>query len=217
MSAPGSADETRLAEGARTSFALRLSAYYAALFIIYGIHVPYFPVWLDWRGLSAQEIAAITGAPFFIRLVVAPTFAMLADSSGAHRGMVVAFSWAGLLLALVVSQAPPFWPLFLVAVPFALAVSTVMPLTETIALCGVRTAGLDYGRMRLWGSLSFIGIGFIAGALIDRVGAGVAIWLIVAGAAATVAAAHALPRMPASPALPEKLPTSAAVTPAARR
>ena len=38
-----------------------------------------------------------------------------------------------------------------------------MPLTETIAVCGVRTAGLDYGRMRLWGSLTFIVVDFVGG------------------------------------------------------
>jgi PPP family 3-phenylpropionic acid transporter len=80
-------------------------------------------------------------------------------------------------------------------VPFAVAVATIMPLTETVAVAGVKSAGLDYGRMRLWGSLAFIGIGLLGGALIDRLGAAIGIWLIVAGAAATVVAGHGLPRL----------------------
>ena len=39
----------------------------------------------------------------------------------------------------------------------------MMPLTETIAVAGVKADGLDYGRMRLWGSLAFIGVGFLGG------------------------------------------------------
>ena len=45
-----------------------------------------------------------------------------------------------------------------------------MPLVEAIAVKGVRLYALDYGRMRLWGSLSFVVVGLIVGALIDRSG-----------------------------------------------
>jgi PPP family 3-phenylpropionic acid transporter len=67
-----------------------------------------------------------------------------------------------------------------------------MPLTETVAMSGVRAAGLDYGRMRLWGSLSFIAASFVGGWVVERLGAGSAIWLVVIGAALTTAAAHGL-------------------------
>jgi PPP family 3-phenylpropionic acid transporter len=192
-----------LPDAERLGFAVRLGSFYAALFLIYGMHVPYFPVWLDWRGLSPQEIAAVTGAPFFIRFIVTPLVAMQADRSGTHRAMVIALSWASLVLGLVTSQVPGFWPLFLTAVPFALAISTIMPLTETICVFGVKSGGLDYGRMRLWGSLSFVGIGLVGGALVDRFGAGTGIWVIVAGAVATVVASHFLPHTPGGAAAKE--------------
>jgi PPP family 3-phenylpropionic acid transporter len=59
-------------------------------------------------------------------------------------------------------------------------------------MSGVRAAGLDYGRMRLWGSLSFIAASFAGGWVLERLGSGSAIWLIVAGAALTTMAAHGL-------------------------
>jgi PPP family 3-phenylpropionic acid transporter len=58
----------------------------------------------------------------------------------------------------------------------------------------VRAAGLDYGRMRVWGSLSFIAASLVGGWVVERLGSGAAIWLVVAGMALTTAAAHALPR-----------------------
>jgi PPP family 3-phenylpropionic acid transporter len=193
---PGATSRAQLPDVERLGFAVRLGGFYAALFLIYGMQVPYFPVWLDWRGLSPQQIAAVTGAPFFIRFIVTPLVAMQADRSGTHRATVIALSWISLALGLITSQMPGFWPLFLAAVPFALAISTIMPLTETICVFGVKSGGLDYGRMRLWGSLSFIGIGLVGGALVDRWGAGVGIWVIVVGAVTTVAAAHFLPHTP---------------------
>ena len=57
-----------------------------------------------------------------------------------------------------------------------------MPLTETVAMGGVRAAGLDYGRMRLWGSLSFIAASFCGGWAVEPLGPPAAIWLMVGGA-----------------------------------
>lgn len=78
--------------------------------------------------------------------------------------------------------------------PLGIAFSTIMPLTETIAIAGVRHAGLDYGRVRLWGSLTFILASFTGGFAISHFGSAAGIFLIASGCAATVFAAHLLPR-----------------------
>ena len=180
--------------GAGESFALRLALFYGALFLIYGVHVPYLPVWLDWRHLSAAQISVVMAAPFFIRLLITPAAAVIADRKGNHRSLVIGLAWGCLTLSLVLSQMQGFWPILLVAVSFHICSSTVMPLTETLAVRGVRTANLDYGRMRLWGSLTFIAVGLVGGALLDKFGPAASVWLIIAGSMATLVAAHMLPR-----------------------
>lgn len=188
------------AAAARASYSLRLAVFYGALFSIYGVHLPYLPVWLDGRGLSAQQIAVVTAAPFFLRLFITPAAAVLADRSRRHRTLVNRLAWVALALVLLLSQAERFWPILLLAVPFAIALSTIMPLTETIAVAGVRAHGLDYGRMRLWGSLTFVSAGFVGGWLIDHAGSGAVIGCILAGAAATAAFAWLLPERAGAPA-----------------
>lgn len=180
------------------AFALRIGFFYAALFLIFGVHLPYLPMWLDWRGLTPAEISAVTAAPFFLRLAVTPAAAFLADRSGAHRLMMVVFGWAGLAAVLLLSQMQGFWLILMASVIFALATATLMPLNETLAVSGVRASGLDYGRMRLWGSMSFIAASFVGGVLVERMGAGISIWVIAVGSAATVVAAHLLPALPSS-------------------
>jgi len=175
-------------------FAIRVAAFYGALFVIYGMHVPYFPVWLDWRGLTAGQISIIMAAPFFIRLVITPVVALLADRESAHREILIALAWCGLLLSLLLASAKGFWPIFALAVPLVIANATAMPLIETVAVSGMRRRGLDYGRMRLWGSLTFIVASFSGGIAVARYGGGAGVWLIALGAAVTVVAAHALPR-----------------------
>ncbi len=183
----------RFALSIRRSYGLRLAAFYGALFIIYGVHLPYLPVWLDGRGLSSEEIAVIVAAPLFLRVFITPAVAMWADGTGQHRALINGLAWLALALAVLFAQMSSFWPILLLAVPFAISVSTTMPLVETIAVAGVRAHGLDYGRMRLWGSITFVAAGFAGGWLIDHVGTGAVIGCILAGALATVGCAWRLP------------------------
>lgn len=177
----------------RFAYSVRLAAFYGALFLIYGVHLPYLPVWLKARGLTAEEIAAITAAPYFLRAFITPATAMLADRLGAHRAIVNGLAWLVLLLAVLLMGTESFWPILATAVPFAIALSTIVPLTETIAVAGVRAHGLDYGRMRLWGSITFVAAGFVGGWLIDRTGPGAVLGCIVASAVATAVSAWFLP------------------------
>jgi PPP family 3-phenylpropionic acid transporter len=182
------------AERERRSFAVRVSVMFAAIFVVAGTNLPFLPVWLDWTGLGPREIAIITATPLFVRLIVTPAFAFAADRAGDHRRFLIGLSWAGLLALIVLTQSRGFGAIFLCMVAFALAWTTVMPLTETVAMSGVRTAGLDYGRMRVWGSLSFIAASLVGGWVVQRLGSGAAIWLVVAGMALTTLGAHGLPR-----------------------
>ena len=113
--------------------------------------------------ITAEEIAAITAAPYFLRVFITPSVAVWADRTEMHRTIINALAWMALVLALLFAQMESFWTIFLFAVPFAIALSTSVPLTETIAVAGVRAHGLDYGRMRLWGSITFVVAGFAAG------------------------------------------------------
>jgi PPP family 3-phenylpropionic acid transporter len=181
-------------ERERRGFAARVSALFGAIFLVAGTSLPYLPVWLDWAGLGPREIAIITAAPLFVRVAVTPVIAMAADRAGDHRRFLIGLSWVGLAALIALAQARGFWPILACMLLFALAWTTVMPLTETVAMSGVRVAGLDYGRMRLWGSLSFIAASFYGGWVVGALGAGSAIWLMVAAMALTTLAAHALAR-----------------------
>ncbi|OYW54129.1 MAG: hypothetical protein B7Z29_12635 [Hyphomicrobium sp. 12-62-95] len=176
----------------------RIALYFAAMFVIYGVLIPFLPVWLDGRGLDANEVAIVMAVPFILRIAVTPTVAIFADRLGAHRLFIIASAWTALAASLVLGGMSGFWPILLIAAPLSLAAATMMPLVEAIAVKGVRLYALDYGRMRLWGSLSFVVVGLIVGALIDRSGSEAALWVMIAGTVLTVAAAHALPHAPAA-------------------
>ncbi|HET6925792.1 MAG TPA: MFS transporter, partial [Hyphomicrobiaceae bacterium] len=178
----------------RRSLAVRVSLLFAALSAIIGTQLPYLPVWLDWVGLGASEIAVITGSPLIVRVAVTPAIAFAADRVGEHRKFLIGLAWVGLAGFVAMAQSRSFWPILAWTIVSSLAWTTILPLTEVVAMRGVKTAGLDYGRMRLWGSLSFIAASFVGGWVVARLGGTSAIWLVAAGSALTVAATHGLPR-----------------------
>lgn len=175
-------------------FAERMALYFSALFLVYGVHVSYFPVWLHSRGLGPEAIGVITAVPIFVRTVLTPMIAARADTQHNHRVMIIGLSVLCAVLALLVSQVYGFWSIFALAVPFSIAVATITPLTETLAVAGVRSAGHDYGRMRLWGSAMFLVTTVATGMMIDWDGPRAVIVVMIAATLATAAAAMLLPK-----------------------
>jgi PPP family 3-phenylpropionic acid transporter len=191
------------------SFALRLGFLYAALFLVVGCYLPYLPVWLHWRNLDADEIAGLLATPLFIRILFTPAISFAADLLGGRRAILIALAWGSLASFLLLWAADGFWQMLLATVLLAINWTTIMPLIETVAVAG-RSGAVDYGKVRLWGSLSFIVASLGSGLLIGTLGAGTVLPLLVAGTAAMVLGAHLLPREvagrgPLAPARPRRI------------
>jgi len=176
-----------------TNFGLRLSLFFATTFLIVGCYMPYLPLWLKWRGLSDFQISLIYAVPVFTRALFIPAMAFLADRSGRPAGIITALAWGSLLTILILPYMDGFWPIFAAIFVYTLFWMSVIPLTDTVALAGVRAGYADYGRMRLWGSLSFIAMTSGGGAIIDLWGARAAIWLFIGAASLMLASAYLLP------------------------
>ncbi|MDP3897396.1 MAG: MFS transporter, partial [Mesorhizobium sp.] len=69
------------------------------------------------------------------------------------------------------------------------------PLSDSIALSGVRRFGIDYAGMRVWGSISFLLTNIAGGYILARTGAGIVPWLMLGGLSTIIVAAVLLPRL----------------------
>lgn len=184
------------AKQARSSYALRISGFFAALFLIYGVYLPYLPLWLDSRGLTVAQISVVTATPYFLRDLVTPGIAFYADRTNTHRRTIIILAGAGVATGVLLTQMSGFWPILIFAVATSIAMTTMMPLTEVVAVNGMRATGYDYGRVRLWGSLSFIAANVAAAEIVARTGSASIVWMIVAAFTLTLLAAVTLPKTP---------------------
>src|SRR5437763_6974939 len=69
--------------------AVRLGAFYAAVFLVVGVQLPFWPVWLAGRGLDPQEIATVFAATIWAKVVATPAIGALADRTGQRRFVMV--------------------------------------------------------------------------------------------------------------------------------
>jgi MFS transporter, PPP family, 3-phenylpropionic acid transporter len=161
-------------------FATWLSLFYGTTFGLGGTYLPFFPVWLKAVGIDPSWIGMIAAAPAVTRFTVLPFVTALAERRQAVRGamMVTAFATA-IGFSLIGTQHQPIRVFLLFAVT-ACVWTPMVPLTDAYALRGVARYGLDYGPLRLWGSVAFILGALACGLLVDIIAARHLIWIIAA-------------------------------------
>jgi PPP family 3-phenylpropionic acid transporter len=189
---------------AQSQVSLRLSAYYAASFLIVGIKAPFWPVWLTARGFSAREIAALFAASIWVNVITTPTLGALADRLDRRRAMMIALCGIAILGYAGLWNAYGFALVLALTLVTATAQTALMPLGDSIALAAVRDRGADYGRMRVWGSVSFIIAAMASGAVLsgaagNRLGDNSVLALVLAATAILFAACVAIPASSRSP------------------
>jgi PPP family 3-phenylpropionic acid transporter len=172
-----------------------LSFFYGTVFGLLGTHLPFFPVWLRAIGLDASWIGVIIAVPAVTRFTVLPVVTSLAERRDALRGALRLTAFATALgFAVLGGQHGPI-PVFLLYVATCCLWTPMVPLTDAYALRGVVRYGLNYGRLRLWGSAAFVAGALVCGLLVDVVAASELIWIIVALALLGATASVALPSL----------------------
>lgn len=179
------------------SFSLRLSAFNAFLFMGGGIQLPFLPLWLKDNGLSTGEIAVVLAAMAAVRILAIPVGAFIADTYGNRRRVIIVAATASFACFGLLALMHSFVPILAVATLAAALFAPVGPLAEVFAIEGSDFHGLDYGRIRLWGSLSFLLGSLISGALLENISVWWVIYLIIAAQGLGAAVTFVLPVDPA--------------------
>ncbi|MGZ8408154.1 MAG: MFS transporter [Caulobacteraceae bacterium] len=173
--------------------AARLAAFYFAFLAVYGVQIPFWPVWLAAHGLGPTDIGVIVAVGVGARLIGNLLTAHVADRSGERRRLMLALAVAGLAAYGLFVFVDGFWGILAVSIVSSLLFPPIMALGESLTMTGVGRFGLDYGRIRLWGSLSFILAATVSGYVLVQAPPAAILWMVLATVAATAFACAALP------------------------
>ncbi|MDE2446183.1 MAG: MFS transporter [Alphaproteobacteria bacterium] len=177
-------------------FKIRFSACYALLMIGSGVQLPFLPLWLHAKGLAVSEIASVVAGMMAIRVLGAPLFAWAADRSGNRRVVIQACAVVALVAYMVLPFADGYMQIMLVSLWGAFFFAPVNPLIEGFGVDASAALGLDFGRLRLWASLSFLMGSLIGGALLTQLSPLQTVWIIADAQVFSVIATFMLPLDP---------------------
>jgi PPP family 3-phenylpropionic acid transporter len=176
-------------------FQFRCALAYAAPISVNGILLPYLPVWLNSLQFSAPQIGTILASQVVLRVLMAPLTGPLA---GAVRQPSTVLIWSAALslvamLGLFVSHEFPV-VLFVIGLQAALF-APFAPTVEAMAISGVRRWGLQYGFMRVWGSIGFVAATLAASAFSSVAGPGVIPVMVTVALVVAVGIGWSAPRV----------------------
>mgnify|MGYP000848891021 CR=1 FL=1 len=162
----------------RTGFsrllAARLSLMHALNFLGVGFYLPFFPVWLASTGLGDVDIGYVLAIPILVRVFVASSVTGLGDRLRPNI-LLALLNGLAALIYFALAQQSQFLPIAILTALSAVALSGVVPLADVLTTEQVKAGALrDYGRVRLWGSVTFVLSNLAGGYLIAQHGA----WLI---------------------------------------
>ncbi|MBN9024263.1 MAG: MFS transporter [Rhizobiales bacterium] len=177
-------------------FGPRISLFYTGFFVVGGLVTPFFPVWLHLRGLTPEQIGVCLAFPLAARLVFMPLGSAFADRAPNRRFAIILFALLGLLLFIPATLVSGYWPILILTGLATATLGMTMPAIDALALTGVRRFGLDYGKMRVWGSISFIVVSLVGGVIIGHFGNGVLSPLLIGSYVVATLSAFLLPVTP---------------------
>ena len=171
----------------------RLATYYASSFMMLGVHLIFWPIWLTGRGLSATDIGTVLALGIASKLIANPLVAHFSDQLGQRKLLIVLLTSLSFLAFLFFPLTDSFATILALHLLFIALWSPTMPLMESLTMHGVAQLGLDYGRIRLWGSVTFMIAAMGVGYLMKEGSTHVVYWAIVFTLGLTVLSAFFLP------------------------
>lgn len=158
----------------------RISLMYATIYLHYGAFGLFIPLWFSHRGLTPEQIGTLMALPAALRILFVAPVTGLADRLRRIREVLLVCVVGAMVLMTGLSFAHSYWQLMLFFTVFSLVWDPLPILADSYAVLAVRTRQLDFGRMRLWGSLGFVAANVCAGAMIGKYSADVIPWFTAA-------------------------------------
>ncbi|MEC9083621.1 MAG: MFS transporter [Pseudomonadota bacterium] len=157
----------------------RLSNLYFWFFALLGGLLPYWSLYLEGQGYSYLQIATLMATIQLTKIVAPSVWGYIGDRTG-HRVRLVRFGAIfGSLFFAGVFLEPGFYGLLLVMLVFTFFWNAILPLYEVITLRVLGKHRDKYGKVRLWGSVGFIGAVALVGGLLELVEIQYLPWLLL--------------------------------------
>ncbi len=159
---------------------IRFGGFYSVMFLIVGIQMPYWPLWLQDQGMNTSQIGILVATLLWVKVAFNPIAGHLVDATGKRRAVLCALTLGALIGYIGFTVSSGFIAFLLLSIFTGSLFAALLPIADNLTMTYVVRHNMDYGRIRLWGSLGFIVSSVSVGRLIDEHSPSLVIWLIIA-------------------------------------
>ena len=168
---------------------------YFLYFGVLGIYLPYFNLYCYHLDFSGTQIGALAAVRSLLLVVFALVWSALADRYRMRRQIYLTCLLLSTLAWGLYLLTPDFWPMLWITVLYGIFYAPIIAFLEAFTMDALGFDKAQYGRIRVWGSISFILIVISLGALIDRFAVRLILYLILGGFVLQTFGALRMPRL----------------------
>ena len=154
----------------KNNISLKFSMVYFTIFLVIGINAPFWPLWLSSKGFDSRYISLIISLSVLMKIISNPFFAGLGDKYGNRKIPMLYLSIVASIILFTLSFINYQFLIGVLAIIAWAFFAPLMPITESLTTTAANKYGFDYGRTRLWGSVSFVLMAFLGGILVENYG-----------------------------------------------
>lgn len=162
-------------------FKFVIGAQYFLYFGVLGIFLPYFNLYCYHLGFSGFQIGTLSAVRSLVMVFAAMLWGALADRFERRKSIYILCSFASTGIWLFYLFTGDFTVMFVITIFYAMFYAPIISFLEAFTMDVLGEAKKSYGRIRAWGSMSFILIVILLGKIIDLYSIDIILVLILAG------------------------------------
>lgn len=176
-----------------------IAAQYFLYFGVMGLYLPYFNLYCYHLGFSGFHIGALSALRSVTMVVFPMLWGALADRTRGRRPIYILCNAVSAVIWALFFVTEDFAVMALITVGYGIFYSPVIAFLEAITMETLGQGRKSYGRIRLWGSISFIAAVLVFGKLIEWFSVRLILGCILAGSLLLALISATVPRDSRSP------------------
>lgn len=156
-----------------------ITSYFVFFFFIWGIFLPFWGVWLAEKGISPEQIGTLFSLGLVLRFVSNIGLLPRLKTANAPVTLVCYLTFFALLCLISLIFFQGWYALAAATLLLNFLLAPMVPLGDIIGTRLVKQIQMNYGKVRLWGSVSFIVGSTFVGWTIGEFGHDSILWLII--------------------------------------
>ena len=165
----------------KRTYRFLIGSQYFLYFGVLGIFLPFFNLYCYHLGFSGFQIGILSAVRSVAMVLFPLIWGALADRLDVRRPIYILCCFCSALIWMLYLFTVDFWPMLAITSFYGIFYSPIISFLEAFSMDILGKEKKSYGRIRVWGSVSFIAVVLVLGKIIELYSVEIIVVLILAG------------------------------------